>query len=272
MSADDQRSTVSRLLSVVVIVVAGLWAPQSMAQQWGATPQEQAMCRQMIPRPVNPSPDWGHMHHFCDCIRFRHRAMASMGDRNRFKFNITEAIGGCDYVLRKASSGFAMRPHIHVEKGRALLLGGDKLAAEQEFRRALQMNPAVVPAYVELAQLLHATGRASDALDILGRGLRHNPKNRQLQKTYLDMGGKEPFPEPLQSSKPASGLPTVTTVLPENDADDQKVVPDVSTRVIVDEPTTSASDAGAQEPDSSCRFCPPDSILERWRRSFSGED
>ncbi len=253
--------TFCQLRMVVVGAVLALSSTVAWANQWGATPQEQEMCRAFIPRPpANASPEWGHLHHFCDCLRFRNRAMAFPRDSNEFRFNIRESVDGCTYVIIRATPRFPLYPLLLVERGSSHLLARNHAEAASDFAAAIEANRRFPRAYIELAKVQRAMNRQRDALETLTEGLRYNPGHSGLQAAYLDSGGARPFPEPV-----------ATQTAPDRPRSD----PWPSRREVQaqrsDEPVAEgdASDsASSVDSGRSCRFCPPASIEERWRESF----
>jgi Tfp pilus assembly protein PilF len=63
----------------------------------------------------------------------------------------------------------------HLNAGNALLLRRDHRAAEREFRAALDLAPAYVPARLGLAQCLIASGRAEEGYAEIAAALREGP-------------------------------------------------------------------------------------------------
>ena len=90
----------------------GVLLPVAVAQavsDFGATPSEQAMCQAVIydGRDTSDRANWGHMHHFCDCVRFTNRAIMKTGVERAHE--ISRAIDNCDYVLSHTKPDFNMR-------------------------------------------------------------------------------------------------------------------------------------------------------------------
>lgn len=220
--------------------------PAIAIQPFGATPAEKAMCKATVPA-------LPHMHHYCDCLRFRDRALRAINDKDAFRHYLREAVDGCNYVLERLAPNDSLRPRLHIDKARALSLGGKKLEAESELIRALQLDPKSISAVLELAHLRISAGRRPDALDAVTLGLRHNPETPRLQSLYLELGGQKPFPAPIVKDAPPTASPERS----------QTETAGVSTR----EEDSTRKDV---EPSVSqgCRFCPPDEIQQRWRESF----
>ena len=79
----------------------------------------------------------------------------------------------------------------HDQKGRiAFAYDFDRTTAEIAFKRAIELNPSYPDAYVIYAQLLAATGRRTEALEFVHRGLRLDPHNVFLQVNLgIQLGG-----------------------------------------------------------------------------------
>lgn len=278
--------TFCRLVFVLTgIFVAAGSVRAGRVEPFAATPQETAMCNALVwggkdkltRLKLEGEEKWAHTHHYCDCIRFRYRALSHMGDRPALKFNLDIAIGGCDYVLNRVPQNHFLRAKIHVDKGRALKLKGESAAAFNEFSSAMQVDPHEIYAYVEKSELERSNGRQKDAMETVTLGLRHNPGSKVLQRSYLDLGGKEPFPEPFQQSEDAAAAAkpadeggaqsqpadTVSAGQVEQAAPGEQAGMDAQT-VVTPPP--------AEVPDRGCRFCPPPEIIQRWNKSFSPPD
>lgn len=253
-------------------------------EPFAETPQERAMCSALVyggtdrdsRMKLEGQDRWLHTHHYCDCIRFRYRALKSLGDRHAVSYNLGVAIGGCDYVLNAVPKDYFLRAKIHVDKGRALKLKGEKTLAVSEFQKAIQSDSREVSAYLELSELEREIGLPKQALDTVIQGLRHNPGVKTLEKSYLSLGGKEPFPEPIQKpvepeiAKPDEprGFPDPTaptdTAEPTGVAETKHLDADSA-------PPAAAVDETQQNSGRSCRFCPPEEILQRWNETFAPE-
>jgi tetratricopeptide (TPR) repeat protein len=70
--------------------------------------------------------------------------------------------------------------------GQALVLAGNPLSAVSFFRRAIQVDPSFVPAYVELANVyLAREGGALRALEVVEVGRRRHQDNEALSLVYV---------------------------------------------------------------------------------------
>lgn len=256
-----------KLLAGLALLAAtgAAWALEAFAE----TPQETAMCSAYMyggqdkgfKMRTEGADDWGHMHHYCDCVRYRYRALRAIADKHTYKYNLGVAIGGCDYVLEKASAGFYMRPRILVDKGRAQRMLGSSGPAARSFLEAIQMNPNEVNAYLELAETQRALGQNGQAVDTLYQGLRHNPEVKVLQQRYRELGGKEPFPEPLAKPEPPAPQPEAA---PEA----RPSATSAASGARPEGPQDTPSSPPREPLDQGCRFCPPEAVQKKWEESF----
>ncbi|NMG28296.1 tetratricopeptide repeat protein [Aromatoleum evansii] len=271
----------------VAMLLFGLMCGKSQAvEAFGATPQEVSLCSALIfggrdrayMESLEPDAGWGHTHHWCDCVRFRYRAVRSIGDKSSFNYNTGQALQGCDYVIRAVPSGSRILPKVHVDKGLVLKLRGETRVAAQEFQRALSLDPSEAKAYSELSLLQEESGQRTAARDTVALGLQHNPESKLLRKRYLELGGKEPFPEP-----PARDVqvPVPPTAPPDSSGEPALPEPldlDLQEPVIAVDAQSESAEAGSQSAENgkavtdanarSCRFCPPEEIQRRWIESF----
>jgi predicted CXXCH cytochrome family protein len=85
---------------------------------------------------------------------------------------------GAEYVQTQRYN--ADRAESRVNLGTYYALRGDIHDAEEEFRAALTLDPAYVPAYVNLADLYRATGHDADGEKTLREGIKRVPGNAAL--------------------------------------------------------------------------------------------
>ena len=91
-----------------------------------------------------------------------------------------------------------MRPEVHLQKGKALKLLGQEAKAINEFMVAIKGNPKLVQAYVEFADIHARNKKPGESLKTVTEGLRHNPGTKSLQRRYTALGGKLPYPAPIE--------------------------------------------------------------------------
>ena len=74
----------------------------------------------------------------------------------------------------------AERPEAHFNLGSVYAERGETERAEQEFRAALRLDPAFVPAYANFSDLYRSLGREDQAAAVLEQGLRAVPQDATL--------------------------------------------------------------------------------------------
>lgn len=68
-------------------------------------------------------------------------------------------------------------PGVQMQLGIFQVTRGNEKAAEQAYREALYLNPQLIPAYLNLADLLRAQSREEEARDLLSQALSVAPQN-----------------------------------------------------------------------------------------------
>jgi tetratricopeptide (TPR) repeat protein len=103
-------------------------------------------------------------------------------------------------------------PGVQLQMGVFLVTRGDMPAAEKAYREALHLNPQLVPAYLNLADLLRAVGREDEARQQLLAALEVAPENGNVLHSLglLETRGKN-REQALDYLKRAAELETVGT-------------------------------------------------------------
>lgn len=200
---------------------------------------------------------WIHLHHYCHGLKWVNRARASADRRARLG-NLGMAKGEYQYAARAAGAGFWMRPQIYVELGQVHLGLGQLGEALRLFTDVIGFSPTYVAAYLGLIEAHRKAGSAQAALEAATAGLRQAPDSQLLQKAYLELGGRQPFPEPLRRAEPQAQRPL---------AGESVAIEPAETPAAPDRATGDGSETTNPSP-SGCRFCPPEEIQQRWRESF----
>lgn len=207
-----------------------------------------------------------HIHHYCFAVNFVNRARRTRDKKERL-YDLGLAKNNYNYVIKATEPSFWMRPQIYVELGKVHLQLNEAGEAVRLFDDAIAFNPAYEPAYHALIDVHQQNGRGKDGLDVATAGLRHIPGSQALRKAYLELGGKEPFPEPLAKAPP---VPPAAASAPAPDGADKPVSAAV-TPTGEEAAVTSGHEApsgSAPIPESGCRFCPPEDVQRKWRESF----
>ena len=204
--------------------------------------------------------DFLHIHHYCFALNFMNRAR-SMRSGNDKQGTLGAAMGNFGYVLKHTQPDFYLRPEILMNRGVTQSMQGRDGAAVSDLLKAIEMDPKLPRAYIALADLYAKQKNRSKALETVTAGLRHNPDTKSLQRRYTELGGKLPYPEPLQpvAAEPAAGAsPAPATATPTEPA------PPVAASSAAAPAATPATPAAqpATEPkigsptNPYCRFCP----------------
>lgn len=152
-------------------------------------------------------PDFLHTHHLCDAIiaiNKIHRVKNAM-ERNTL---MKDAMGNLNYMIQHAKPDFGLMPDVYLYRSRVHNLLDRRGEAVADLRKAIELNPKASASYLLAVGYLENIGQKEDALKLVTEGLRHLPDNQSLRKAYLKLGGKEPFPEPLQASEQRGQTPT----------------------------------------------------------------
>ncbi len=93
---------------------------------------------------------------------------------------------------------------LYVERGKGHLLIKDNARALADFTEALRLDRKNKDAYLALSNLHEDMGQKAKALEYATEGLRHAPTSSSLQKRYVKLGGKLPYPTPYPSAQATS--------------------------------------------------------------------
>lgn len=180
----------NKLRFLFPVLYLGLASPAW--SDFARTPQEELLCKSM-----------GILNHECDCVRFVNRAYASMNDKVRFKFNLGEALGGCNYHLAHQPETDPWHPTAYLQIGIIQQLLGNQVESLSSLNKALQLNPKLEQAYSEMANAYLKFNNKDSALKTITEGLRWLPDSNALKRRYQKLGGALPYPTPhAQAIKP----------------------------------------------------------------------
>lgn len=198
--------------------------------------------------------DFVHTHHYCFALNYINRYYRSRSRQDK-TFNLQSALNNLDYMVTHAAPGYSLMPEIYQNRGLVYSLMGRNGEAVRDMRKAIELNPRQVKAYNVLADFYSGSKQANKALETVTEGLRHNPGTRSLQRRYTELGGKLPYPEPVQAMPEAAP--------PEGAAGDVVATPPIeaATAASRDEPAAAASGqvpapAIGSPSNPYCRFCP----------------
>lgn len=159
------------------------------------TPEERQLCNSMFG--ANALRD-----HLCDCVRNYNRAAREV-KWEEIKYYADDAVSSCTYFMirHKENKGDPIDqqyPTAQMYRGMARVLQRDRTNALLDLSDAVLRNPGMLAAYIHLSELHSNMGNKQKALEYVTEGLKHQPSSKQLQRRYLKLGGKEPFPIPYQ--------------------------------------------------------------------------
>ena len=209
-----------------------------------------------------------HMHHYCFAVNFVNRARRARDQKARL-YDLGLAKNNYNYVIKATEPRFWMRPQIYVELGKVHLQLKEAGDAVRLFNEAIAFNPAYEPAYQALIALHRQNGQGKDGLAVATAGLQRIPGSQSLKKAYLELGGKEPFPEPVVKAVPE---PPAASSAPEPDRADKTAAAAVAPAAEGGAAASGVALSGgsAPAPASGCRFCPTEEIQRKWEESFKG--
>ncbi len=97
---------------------------------------------------------------------------------------VYQARGEWDKALKALENAVQLEPgnlSAHYALGKILMYRKDRLEeAKDHLRMALEMDPAFLPALIDLAQLMALQGKTSEVLALIKRGLKSDPENQAL--------------------------------------------------------------------------------------------
>jgi tetratricopeptide (TPR) repeat protein len=103
---------------------------------------------------------------------------------------------GAVRALKAARNLTTSVPAIDTDLGRALTARGARLSmlgqrkrALADFREAIELTPGEAEPYVGAAQILLASGRREEALDLLGTARRHHPSDLRVRALTIEAVG-----------------------------------------------------------------------------------
>jgi hypothetical protein len=198
--------------------------------------------------------DFVHTHHYCAGLNFinRYYRARTKNDKN---FNLQNAEDNLKYMIAHAEPTYSLMPDVYLNLGKVYALSGQPAQAIIYLNKAIELNPRQPAAYSALADYYTKSKQTAKALEIVTDGLRYNPDTNSLQHRYKELGGKLPYPapvEPAQIEHPVA-QPAVEAVAP---------VPPRTTPAApdVESPATSTQEPsrpGIGSPANPyCRFCP----------------
>ncbi len=197
------------------------------------------------------------VHHFCAALNFMNRYWGTSNPRDR-GFYLQSALNNYDYMVKAEKPDFALRAELYSNRGEVFKLMGRPGEAAKDFNHALSINPRLLRPYLQIADM-HVAGKSTTrALETVTEGLRQLPDSKALQRRYLELGGKKPFPEPIAAQVPETVTPQAAAVtqVPETvvEPGSDHAAPSVSEPTKATEPQPVIGTPN----NPYCRFCPPE--------------
>lgn len=252
------------------IVMAAFSTHANAVEQWAPTDSEMASlppyCKAKM-KSGQGSPeykmwertlgkDFLHTHHYCAGINFISRYYRARSKQDK-QFNLRSAQGTLNYMVEKASPTYSLMPDVYLNLGLVYSLTNQPAQAITHFNKAIELNPRQPKAYNALSDYYVKTKQSAKALEIVTTGLRHNPYTKSLQRRYRDLGGKLPYPEPIEPT-PAVDVETAKSEEPATPTPISSSVEPAASPTS----TTPATVKPIPEPEIGsptnpyCRFCP----------------
>ena len=207
------------------------------------------------------------IHHYCFGLNFVNRYFTAH-ERRRRDYYLGQAVPAMDYVMKDMPDSFPLAGEMYLNRGYAYKLMGNKAQAMSDFNKAVALGPRQPQAYSRLIEAYLETKNKAKALEVASKGLAQLPGNKLLQRKYLELGGKEPFPKPIEDAATAKVGQAAQV--------DQAAAADSSAKPAAPgDAAKSAADSGAKEGKAGeansdapkpapigvpgnpyCRFCP----------------
>lgn len=200
--------------------------------------------------------NFGDLHHYCHGINFINRYW---GARNAYDRNyyLQQAIAEFYYIEKRQKPDFTMGAELYSNIGEVFKLMGKPGDAIHNFSRAIIIGPKFVKPYLQLADLYEGIKDRVRALEVITEGLRNIPDHKTLQRRYLELGGRPPYPEPIHSTPVEADQPvTAPPKKAEAPAAAEKATNETPTSVPVIVPADPVEQPKIGTPNNPyCRFC-----------------
>lgn len=260
--------------SGAILVTALLFFSGSASAGYAMTERDLQLlppyCRQLSAGHYEPAvsfpagmPNAGH---YCHGLKSIARATAQATNRHEIQENLQAAVGEFRYVLGHTEVSPEYSPYLAMVKtdlGRAYDRLGKIADSSREFMEAIRLKPDYVAAYIGLIDFYRKLGNREDALKTASEGLTHAPESKTLQRRYRELGGKLPYPVPVngepETASPAEA-PASNAAAPGNGNDTTVAAPPVAPSPVDDQkqPETTPQEPKIGSPTNPwCRFCPP---------------
>lgn len=195
--------------------------------------------------------DWLHTHHYCAGVNFVNRYYRSRSTRDK-GFNLKNAQDNLQYLVDHAVPTYSLMPDVYLNLGVVYSLSNQSAQAIGHFRKAIELNPRQPRAYNAMADYYAKIKQPAKALESVSEGLRHNPDTRSLQRRYTELGGKLPYPAPIEPQVVADPArqPKENAAVPAEQAPAEQAATPPAPELVASPP------AIGTPKNPYCRFCP----------------
>ncbi len=138
------------------------------------------------------------LHHYCAALNFVNRYWGARSALDR-SYYLKEAMDNFNYMVKAAKPGFSLLADLYSNRGDVFKLQGRPGEAMLDYDQAIKSNPHLVRPYLQLIDLYEGEKKRNKSLEVATDGLRNNPDSKALRRRYLEVGGKRPFPKPVQT-------------------------------------------------------------------------
>lgn len=195
------RSATKNILGLLILS-AGIFPPATQANTYPETTEDFAKlppyCTDRHKGKDYASPYkekfggacWLHLHHYCLGLHQVNYAMAETNEKARENHIMVALKEGFDYMWTSAGAQCVLMPEIMVNRGKAVVLIKQYGSALESFRKAIDLNPRYIPAYLELASLYTKSGQTDAARTVLEYALNVDPNSKATQRQLERLNGK----------------------------------------------------------------------------------
>lgn len=202
--------------------------------------------------------NYGDLHHYCAALNYMNRYWSVRDAKDR-GYLLSIAMNNLNYMVKAEKPDFPLRAELYSNRGEVFRLQGKPAQAVGDFRHAIELDPTLTRPYLQLISYFESIKKRGEALEIAKTGLRNRPDSKALQRRYLELGGKKPFPEPIAApvAEPVSPQTADAVPAPEPEA---VVTPspantDTNTNKTDTEAVIAPPPIGTPS-NPYCRFCP----------------
>ncbi len=196
------------------------------------------------------------LHHYCAAVNYMNRYWSVRNAKDQ-GYLLSIAMNNLNYMVKAEKPDFVLRGELYSNRGEVFRLQGKPAQAVGDFRHAIELNPKLTRPYLQMISYFDSINKRGEALEMAKSGLRHRPDSKALQRRYLELGGKKPFPEPIVAPDAEPALPQTADALPATELETEVTSSPTNTDTSQTEPATVAVPPPIGTPSNPyCRFCP----------------